>query len=70
MSLKEINMENIWPIIGIGACSLFTLGVVISFCKKGEKKEEGDKFEEEKKEDKKEEIIKEEEKKDKNKKKK
>ena len=50
MSLKEINMENIWPIVGIGACSLLTLGVAFSFCKKSEKKEEGDKFEEEIKE--------------------
>ena len=43
MSLKEINMENIWQIVGIDACRLLTLGVAFSYCKKSEKKEEGEK---------------------------
>ena len=39
MSLNEIlNSDNLKPILGIGAVSLFTLGMAVVYCQKGEKK--------------------------------
>ena len=48
MSTKEL--ENYLPYIGVGIASLFTLGMVLSYCKKEEKKLEEEKHEEEKEE--------------------
>ena len=39
MSLNEIlNSDNLKPILGIGVASLFTIGMAVIYCRKGEKR--------------------------------
>ena len=59
MSLKEMNLDNIWKIVGIGAISLLTLGLAVSFCQKSESPKKEELNEKNEKEEIKEEEIKE-----------